>query len=68
MMFRSMGWDKVAREHMYRERKRGPRTEPRASQPVEGLWRGRGTSNGSKEMGEEQESVECREPEEETVG
>ena len=53
---------------MYRERKRGPRTEPRASQPVEGLWRWRGTSNGSKEMGEEQESVECREPEEETVG
>lgn len=52
---------------MYRERKRGPRTEPWASQPVEGLWRWRGISKGSKEMGEEQESVECREPEEETI-
>lgn len=48
MMFRHMGWDKIAQEHMYREKKRSPRTEPWASQHVERLWRWEGTSKGSK--------------------
>lgn len=47
-MFRSITWDKIAWEHMYREKKRGPRTEPWASQHVEGLWGWRGVSKGSK--------------------